>query len=418
MQPEWTNAATAMKSNPMKFAKVDATESTKTAAKYNITGIPAIKLFYKGEPSEYDGGRVEEEIIAWVKLKTHIGPGANFYDILGVKKWSNEEEIKIGYKAMAMKYHPDKNPNDIFANYRMAEINKAYEILSDETSRDQYDRELREREEQARESDFFKHEFDEDKREQQRKIIITLIILVAVYYLMTAIVPKFKARYDAYQLQLKALKKVQSSTNVSNLPTGDELLEEEILLQRLLQSKKSDKSQSLRTPNFLLRVKPSVDGLEQQLEKSQIQSHEPLTGPQKVAMDTTSTSKQTDKYVLKTRPSSILLPTPISVREHNSDNTSDIANINNTTSSDHGNKDTDKKPSTIGRPSRPIFLPPMDNTPPSRHSNISSDIISAQVLYAVLPYVALFITRTSWYTTLHKVIHMLPSNPIVRRHIT
>jgi len=63
----------------------------------------------------------------------------DYYDILGVGKNARDEEIKRAYRKMAMKYHPDRNPNKKEAEERFKEINEAYAVLSDKDKRKQYD---------------------------------------------------------------------------------------------------------------------------------------------------------------------------------------------------------------------------------------------------------------------------------------
>ena len=63
----------------------------------------------------------------------------DYYDILGVNKKASDEEIKRAYRKMAMKYHPDRNPNKKEAEERFKEINEAYAVLSDKEKRKQYD---------------------------------------------------------------------------------------------------------------------------------------------------------------------------------------------------------------------------------------------------------------------------------------
>lgn len=63
----------------------------------------------------------------------------DYYEVLGVGKQSSADEIKRAYRRMAMKYHPDKNPNDKEAEAKFKECAEAYEVLSDPQKRQQYD---------------------------------------------------------------------------------------------------------------------------------------------------------------------------------------------------------------------------------------------------------------------------------------
>ena len=64
----------------------------------------------------------------------------DYYEILGVKKDSPEDEIKKAYRKLARKYHPDVNPDDKQAEAKFKEISEAYAVLSDKEKRAQYDR--------------------------------------------------------------------------------------------------------------------------------------------------------------------------------------------------------------------------------------------------------------------------------------
>lgn len=64
---------------------------------------------------------------------------SNYYETLGVSKNASADEIKSAYRKLAMKYHPDRNPGDKAAEEKFKEISVAYDILSDEKKRANYD---------------------------------------------------------------------------------------------------------------------------------------------------------------------------------------------------------------------------------------------------------------------------------------
>lgn len=64
----------------------------------------------------------------------------DYYEVLGVSKTADEKEIKKSYRKIAMKYHPDRNPDDKAAEEKFKEAAEAYEILSDPDKKARYDR--------------------------------------------------------------------------------------------------------------------------------------------------------------------------------------------------------------------------------------------------------------------------------------
>ncbi|MGH7352559.1 MAG: DnaJ domain-containing protein, partial [Candidatus Methylomirabilales bacterium] len=63
----------------------------------------------------------------------------DYYQILGVSTSASPEEIKKAYRRLALKFHPDKNPDDPAVAEQFTEINEAYEVLSNPERRREYD---------------------------------------------------------------------------------------------------------------------------------------------------------------------------------------------------------------------------------------------------------------------------------------
>tara|TARA_B100001142_G_scaffold239147_1_gene237873 strand:+ start:1098 stop:2222 length:1125 start_codon:yes stop_codon:yes gene_type:complete len=63
----------------------------------------------------------------------------DFYDVLGVNKSSNPDQIKAAYRKLAVKHHPDKNPGDKASEEKFKEASEAYHVLSDKERKQNYD---------------------------------------------------------------------------------------------------------------------------------------------------------------------------------------------------------------------------------------------------------------------------------------
>lgn len=63
----------------------------------------------------------------------------DYYEVLGVDRNATEDEIKVAYRKLAIKYHPDRNPGDKQAEEKFKEAAEAYEVLHDPQKRQQYD---------------------------------------------------------------------------------------------------------------------------------------------------------------------------------------------------------------------------------------------------------------------------------------
>nr|WP_099190438.1 DnaJ domain-containing protein [Tepidibacter mesophilus] len=89
----------------------------------------------------------------------------NLYQILEIDKNASQSEIKKAYRKLAKKYHPDINPDDKNACDKFREIAQAYEILSDEKKRKEYDNKLLNFKKTNKTND----NFSKDKKENMKK---------------------------------------------------------------------------------------------------------------------------------------------------------------------------------------------------------------------------------------------------------
>ena len=72
-------------------------------------------------------------------MNLDFDPKKDYYDILGVSKDADQDEIKKAYRKLAMKYHPDRNKDNKAAEEKFKDINEANDVVSDAQKRQQYD---------------------------------------------------------------------------------------------------------------------------------------------------------------------------------------------------------------------------------------------------------------------------------------
>ncbi len=64
----------------------------------------------------------------------------DYYEVLGVARTANDQEIKSAYRKLALQFHPDRNPNNPDAEEKFKECSEAYAVLADGDKRAAYDR--------------------------------------------------------------------------------------------------------------------------------------------------------------------------------------------------------------------------------------------------------------------------------------
>merc|ERR1719158_261212 len=99
LEPEYKKAAAALKADGATtvLAKVDATQETAVAKRFEVRGFPTMKYFTAGEASEYGGGRSESTIVSWIK-KRELPAVSELADADAIATLSKSDSIVlVGY---------------------------------------------------------------------------------------------------------------------------------------------------------------------------------------------------------------------------------------------------------------------------------------------------------------------------------
>jgi len=100
----------------------------------------AIRDYEKARELSPNNGQVQEGLRRANKL-LKMAQRKDYYKILGVSKTANQKDIKRAYRSLALKHHPDKNPDNFEeSSTKFKDITEAYDILSDEDKKGKYDR--------------------------------------------------------------------------------------------------------------------------------------------------------------------------------------------------------------------------------------------------------------------------------------
>ncbi|MCP3683415.1 MAG: thioredoxin fold domain-containing protein [bacterium] len=96
LAPEFAKAAAILAKDdpPLNIGKVDATVHKELGKKYDVSGYPSLKFFVDGNPTEYNGGRTEPEIVSWLRKKTGP-PSKEFTAASDVEAWNNSNEVGL-----------------------------------------------------------------------------------------------------------------------------------------------------------------------------------------------------------------------------------------------------------------------------------------------------------------------------------
>lgn len=104
----------------------------------------------------------------------------NYYYTLGVQQNATKEEIKLAYRKLSIKFHPDKNDGDAFLEEMFKSINEAYEILSNPNKRKEYDSTLNSLNQSFTKS--YQHTYNSEKEDHIKEDFKKMYDLIELYF--------------------------------------------------------------------------------------------------------------------------------------------------------------------------------------------------------------------------------------------
>jgi curved DNA-binding protein len=91
-------------------------------------------------PTDVQPDPPERSVRGWAPPRIRSMQQKDYYQILDLSRDASEDEMKKAYRKLALRYHPDRNPDDLESEEKFKEISEAYAILSDPEKRREYDR--------------------------------------------------------------------------------------------------------------------------------------------------------------------------------------------------------------------------------------------------------------------------------------
>jgi len=122
----------------------------------------------------------------------------DYYQILGISPDATSGQIKVAYRRLALKYHPDHNPNDLLAEQKFVKIAEAYEVLSNPTKRSRYDNGIaidfddndhEEFRQSKRPPPHFYYNFKPEKKTYSKNDYIKASVAVVIMLIIAVVVP-------------------------------------------------------------------------------------------------------------------------------------------------------------------------------------------------------------------------------------